>query len=50
MCEAPVLGELLDQAKERSEGDTLGGVGHEGDVQLHLCREDYLQEVIKDRR
>ena len=36
VSESPVLGELLDQAKEGSEGDTLGGVGHEGDVQLHL--------------
>ena len=38
VCETPVLSQLLDQTEESSEGDTLGGVGHEGDVQLHLDR------------
>ena len=42
MCEAPVLGQLFDQAEESSEGDTLGGVGHEGDVQLYLDREEKI--------
>ena len=50
MCEAPVLGQLLDQAEESSESDTLGGVGHEGDVQLHLERREYFLRVIEGRK
>ena len=47
VCEAPVLGELLDQAEESSEGDTFGGVGHEGDVQLHLdVIEEFRVQVV----
>ena len=39
VCEAPVLCQILDQAKESSKGDTFGRVGHEWDVKLHLEQE-----------